>query len=217
MDSMTTIDSNKYKKWALPHPLLLHWILNPGVALNEVFLGQRMPKVTLIDKTIDKPLMERTFVPCPSCGELHDGRLWAKGNGFGHWFGLVCPTCDNVIPCLWNLTSLLILLITFPAWILPVRLWKQRWLNFEKNRLLAVKNNTVLDWSDVPWIKIGVLGFGGTMWIATSLLHVVIGARGNAPTWFMVIIGIPICGIGGLLFGLGMRHFLGRRPKVQSP
>ena len=58
-------DKNKYKVWKLPHPMLIHWILNPGLAFNELILGQRIPKITLIDKTSDAPLMERQYVPCP--------------------------------------------------------------------------------------------------------------------------------------------------------
>ncbi len=46
-------DKEKYKVWKLPHPMLLHWIINPGLAFNELILGQRIPKITLIDKTSD--------------------------------------------------------------------------------------------------------------------------------------------------------------------
>ena len=37
-------DTNKYKVWKLPHPMLIHWVLNPGLAFNELILGQRVPK-----------------------------------------------------------------------------------------------------------------------------------------------------------------------------
>lgn len=63
-------DENKYSVQKLPNPLLLHWILNPGLAINEVILGQRIPQVTLIDKTSNASLIERTYVPCPSCGAI---------------------------------------------------------------------------------------------------------------------------------------------------
>jgi hypothetical protein len=53
---------------------MLHWILNPGLAINELILGQRVPKVRLEDKTIDKPRIERVLIPCPHCETLHDGR-----------------------------------------------------------------------------------------------------------------------------------------------
>ena len=76
-------DKDKYKVWQLPHPMVLHWILNPGLTFNELILGQRLPKVMLIDKKGDAPLMERQYVPCSEC----NGR----------------------IPGLWNLTSLVLL------------------------------------------------------------------------------------------------------------
>lgn len=55
-------DKNKFKIWALPHPIVLHWILNPGLAFNELVLGQRLPKVILIDKESKKPLMEENGI-----------------------------------------------------------------------------------------------------------------------------------------------------------
>ena len=83
----TEPDLARYKRWAWPHPMIVCWVLNPVMALNEVFLGQRMPRLTLIDQTTDKPFMERSVVPCPTCGAMHDGRLWSRSNAFGHWFG----------------------------------------------------------------------------------------------------------------------------------
>lgn len=107
-------DKTKYKVWKLPHPLLLHWVLNPGLAFNEVILGQRIPKITLIDKTSDAPLIERQYVPCHHCGTIHNGLIWAKKGAFKNWFGLLCPECEKIIPCIWNITSLVLLALTFP-------------------------------------------------------------------------------------------------------
>ena len=109
-------DKSRFKTWALPHPIVLHWVLNPGLMFNELILGQRQPKVSLIDKESDKSLLERCYIPCPHCETLNDNRLWGKRNTFGHWFGLVCPSCHQVIPCLWNIFSLAVLAITFPLW-----------------------------------------------------------------------------------------------------
>lgn len=72
-------EDTKFKIWKLPHPMLLHWVLNPGLCINEVLLGQRVPKVTLIDKTSDAPLVERSYVECPHCQTLHNGQLWGGG------------------------------------------------------------------------------------------------------------------------------------------
>ena len=132
-------DKNRFKIQALPHPFILFWILFPVLIINELIFGQRQPKVTLIDKESDKPPEERCYVPCPHCETLNDPRLWAtKGNAFGHWFGLVCPSCHQIIPCLWNIFSLAILAITFPLWYFPVRFFRHRWIEKEKERLAKV-------------------------------------------------------------------------------
>ena len=52
---------------------MLHWIINPGLAFNELILGQRMPKIILIEKQSNKTLAEKNFVPCPHCGTVHSG------------------------------------------------------------------------------------------------------------------------------------------------
>ena len=73
-------DKNRFTIRALPHPFILFWVLYPGVILHELILGQRLPKVMLIDKESDKPLLERTYVPCPHCETLNDRRrLWQNG------------------------------------------------------------------------------------------------------------------------------------------
>jgi hypothetical protein len=76
-------DKDKYKVWQLPHPMVLHWVMNPGLAFNELILGQRLPKVMLVDKTSDAPLMERQYVPCPECNVLTDARVWGGSRSKG--------------------------------------------------------------------------------------------------------------------------------------
>lgn len=163
-------DKNRFKIHALPHPLVLHWVLNPVIMFNELFFGQRLPKVTLIDKESDKPRMERTYIPCPHCETLNDGRLWAKswakGRGGGHWFGIVCPSCHEIIPCLWNIFSLAILAITLPLWYFPARFFRQRWLEKEKERL-----------AKVPLIQPKSINL---------LLSLLMGVFGAVPMWAIV-------------------------------
>jgi len=155
-------DKDTYKVCKLPHPLLLHWIINPGLAFNELILGQRVPKITLIDKTSDAPVMERQYVPCPHCKAINDARLWSKNNSFGHWFGYVCPKCHGKIPCLWNLTSLLLLAATFPIWIWIKILGESKWLEREKNRLSRVMISGLPEAQNTSWLKMG-LAFGALM------------------------------------------------------
>ena len=158
-------DKNRFKIWALPHPILLHWALNPGIMFGELILGVRVAKVTLIDKKSDKPLVERTYIPCPHCETLNDARLWAKWDAFGHWFGFVCPNCYEIIPCLWNIFSLVILAITFPLWYLPVRFFRQRWLEKEKKRVKNALKRPFIQVKFVHWVLMDTFGWGGFMWI----------------------------------------------------
>ena len=158
-------DKNRFKIHALPHPLVLHWVLNPVIMFNELILGRRLPKVTLIDKKSDKPQLERSYIPCPHCETLNDSRLWAKGNAFDHWFGFVCPSCHEIIPCLWNIFSLAILAITFPLWYFPVRFFRRRWLEKENKRLASVLERPLIQAKSINWLLIDAFSCGVSMWV----------------------------------------------------
>jgi len=115
--------NSNFKIWRLPNVGLIHWVLNPGLAVNELMLGQRVPKETPECKSCELTIGERSYVVCPHCHEMHPSRVWAGKNGFRNWLGLVCPSCLRRIPCLWNVFSLLILAVTSPLWYLPYRLY----------------------------------------------------------------------------------------------
>ena len=168
-------DKNRFTIRALPHPLILFWVLYPGVILHELILGQRLPKVTLIDKESDKPRMERTYVPCPHCETLNDRRLWAEGIGiaFGQWFGLVCPSCHQVIPCLWNIFSLAILAVTLPLWYFPARFFRRRWLEKEKERLVKVLEHPLIQAKSTKWLSVGTgVVAGVSTWVMCVMFDV---------------------------------------------
>ena len=111
-------DKKKYHVWTWKNPLILHWIINPGLAFNELILGQRVPKITVIEKGGIKPLADRSYVPCPHCETLHSSLKWTPQNNtaFKNWFGLYCDNCGKIIPCVRNLTSFILLVLTFPIW-----------------------------------------------------------------------------------------------------
>ena len=167
-------DKNRFKIWALPHPFSLLWVLFPAFMFNELIFGQRLPKVTLIEKESDKPPEERSYIPCPHCETLNDRRLWAtKGNAFGHWFGLVCPSCHQIIPCLWNIFSLAILAITSPLWYFPVRFFRHRWIEKEKERLAKALERPLLQaTSIIDSLSIGIVS-GISMWVVWVIREVV--------------------------------------------
>lgn len=214
----TLVDTARYKRWALPHPLVLLWFLSPTSAFNELVLGQRLPRLLLIDKASDSPLMERCYIPCPGCNEMHDARLWSQANAFGHWFGYVCPACMGVIPCLWSVTSLLLLAVTAPVWVPTVYFWKGRWLEFEKRRVLALRERGMPEAAGIPWANLGVVYFGGFMWVVIDLIpQLFLWAKGHHADWIKVAITLPVWLVGGWAWGRAMRFFMTRRPTGTTP
>jgi hypothetical protein len=102
--------------WELPHPLYLHWLLNPGCGIMEIFLGMRIPAKIYLCKTCKTGSKHRQYVRCRQCLRFHDGLIWTEKAALGNWLGPVCPDCGKPIPSLWNLTSLLVLIVTVPIW-----------------------------------------------------------------------------------------------------
>jgi len=203
-------DKNRFKILAFPHPLILFLVLNPFEIFNELLLGQRIPKVTLIDKESDKPRTERTYVPCPHCETLNDARLWEKENAFGNWYGLVCPSCHQVIPCLWSIFSLVVLAITFPLRYFPERFFRRRWLEIEKERLTNVLERPVIQTKSINnWLLInsllrGTLYVGVPMWLIFAVIphvwEVLNGGEWNLMMLFFVLPGMMIVGYVSGLF-----------------
>ena len=191
-------DKNRFKVRSLSHPLVLLWILFPGTMFFELMLGLRLPKVVLIDKENDKP--RTTYIPCPHCETLNDRRLWAA---FEHWFGFVCPSCHEIIPCLWNIFSLGILAITFPLWYFPVRLFRHRWIEKEKERLAKVLERPLIQAKSInsPLIfLISAFASGVSMWVMWVVMEV-LWERGE---WDLktMLESLPICIVAG--FGMGV-------------
>jgi hypothetical protein len=210
-------DQARYKVWALPHPLVLHWVLNPGLAFLEIFLGQRLPRVILIDRHSEKPLVERSFVPCPHCGTLHAGTLWGKRNAFGHWLGYVCPTCGKTIPCLWNVFSIVVLALLSPFWVIPVWLLKDKWLEFERHRIQTSVGLPPIGVRQIRWIVNGVLYFGGMMWVLMGLLpELWVWKQGHEPNWLWAIGQLPVWLWAGFGWAVLMRYCLSKKGKAEQ-
>ena len=207
-------DKNRFKIYALPHPFTLLWVLFPTLIFNELILGQRLPKVSLVDKKSDKPLMERTYIPCPHCETLNDPRSWGKGKAFGHWFGLVCPSCHEIIPCLWNIFSLAVLAVTLPLWYFPARFFRRRWLEKEKKRLAKVLERPLIQAKSINWLLRGTFYFGGWMWVIMGVIPEVWEVlNGREWDWTMMFIALPIWLVSGFVWGLWMRFSMNRKGK----
>lgn len=208
------IDTNKYKVWTWEHPMMLHWIINPGLVFNELILGQRVAKIILVEKDKSKTLTDRSFIPCPNCETIHDGRIWSAQNktAFKNWYGLYCPNCGGVIPCLRNFASALLLTLTFPVWGWFRKSFKQEWLNKQPQRFASVDVNKVApELSKKRWVAIG-LSWGLFMFIFTTFIMPWL--RDEAITTTEILISIPIWTLGGLAFGYTMKKMMVK--KVQK-
>ena len=207
-------DKNRFEIWSLPHPMTLFWMLFPAVTVNELIFGQRQPKVLLIDKKSDKPWMERSYIPCPHCETLNDGRLWVKWNALGHWFGFVCPSCHQVIPCLWNIFSLVVLAITFPLWYFPARFFRRRWLEIEKERLARTLERPLIQATSINWLFRGVFFWGVPIWLISEVIPQVWGVlNGEKWDWMMMFVSLLIWMVGGFAWGLWMHFAMNRQGK----
>ncbi len=206
-------DKTKYKTWNWKSPVILHWIINPGLVINELILGQTIPKVMLIEREGNTPFFQRSFIPCPHCGELHSGLKYSTQNktALKNWYGFYCDNCSGIIPIQRNLTSLLILLLTFPIWGWFRKSLKQNWLDKQPNRYknlnleFPIKKNTTKN-----WLKMGLF-FGLFMYVIVTFLFPLI--EQEQITRKSMLIGIPIWLIGGLGFGFFMKIWMNRKGK----
>lgn len=196
------LDRTKYKVWTWKNPLMLHWIINPGLAFNELVLGQKVPKVTLIEKN-NKPLAERTFIPCPHCGTIHSGLKWTPQNktAFGNWFGLYCDHCKKIIPCLTNLTSYILLALTFPIWVWFKKSWKQKWLETQEEKFSKPLNLTIPQYN---WTTQG-LKWGLFMYLFMEIIFPLI--EGEKFNYYKIGFGLVYWTLFGLGFGYMMKKF----------
>lgn len=210
--------SKKYKVYTWKDWIFLHYIINPGLAFNELIFGIRIPKIILEDQTLGKPKINGSYIPCPHCQTLHNSKTWSKKNktALKNWFGYYCPECGEIIPCMTNLTTYLILGITYPLWIGFKKKLKQKWLKKQPKRFEH------LDLSEDPaklerfnkknWIITGLIS-GGTMFVLISLILPFIGLGDSPITWHKILISIPICLVAGLGFGFFMKIFLNKKGK----
>ena len=209
-------DKIKYKIWDWKSPVILHWIINPGLVINELILGQTIPKVMLIEREGDKPFFERSLVPCPHCGTLHNGLKWSFQNktAFKNWYGFYCDNCGKIIPPQRNLTSLLILTITFPLWGWFRKTLKENWLKKQPERYkninleLPKKKNTTKN-----WLKSGLF-FGLFMYVMMTFIFPLI--EQESINIKQILISIPLWLIAGLGWGYTMKIWVNKKEKKSS-
>jgi hypothetical protein len=194
-----SFDTTKYKVWTWKNPLMLHWIINPALAFNELVLGQKVPKITLIEKN-KKPLTEKSFIPCTHCGTIHSALKWTPQNktAFGNWFGLYCDHCEKIIPCLTNLTSYVLLALTFPIWIWFKKSWKQKWLQTQKKKFSKPLSLTT---PQRNWVIQG-LKWGLFMFVCMEIIFPLID--GDKFNYYKMAFGL----VYWVLFGFGSGYIM---------
>lgn len=205
------LDKKRYKVYSWKNFMVLHWMINPALVINELFFGQRVPKISLEDKTIDKPRIERSYIPCPHCETLHDGRTWSTQNGtaFKNWFGLYCPNCKEIIPCVMNIFTLLALMITFPFWGWFRKNLKENWLAKQPARYQNINTEDTPNYFDEnSWFYTG-LSWGLVMFLLMSLIYPLITKE--PITTRSVIVGFIVWAIAGIVYGYAMKLFSSKK------
>jgi hypothetical protein len=89
--------SEDFKSYTPKNWMMRHWVWNPGLAFNEVVLGQRIPKLMRTCEACGGQ-----SCPCPHCAQSIDLMTWSRGQAFGNWGGLRCPHCHGEIESLCN-------------------------------------------------------------------------------------------------------------------
>lgn len=201
------IDKINYKVYTWKNWMYLHYIINPGIAFNELVLGMRIAKIGLVEKNTNKPFIERNFVPCPHCNTLHDYKTWSGKRALKNWFGLYCHKCKQIIPCITNATTFIILAITSPFWYPFKNRLKKNWLLKQEKRFENIQDE------ELPfeiqkkhnWIVSGLI-FGVFMYVFNFLLmntfttEEIFSSRS--------LISLTIWLITGLVFGRFMKWYL---------
>lgn len=201
-------DQEKYKVYTWKNWMMLHWIINPGLAVNELLFGQRVPKLSLLDKTSKKPKVEGSYVPCPHCETIHDARTWSTQNetGFKNWFGLYCPNCQQVIPCLMNGFSFIVLALTFPIWGWFRKSLQEKWLAKQAERFENLDlENTPNPYDGLGWIKQG-FSWALFMYVFMTFLFPLI--MSEPITLKRALLSLPIWMVAGVLYGNTMKRFM---------
>lgn len=215
-DSTMKYDKKKYKVWDWKSPVILHWIINPGLVINELILGQTIPKVMLIEREGEKPFYQRSFIPCPHCGKLHPGLKYSAQNktAFKNWYGFYCDNCKEIIPVQRNLTSIIVLILTYPIWGWFKNILKEKWLAKQADRYknlnleIIEKKNTTKN-----WLKAGLF-FGLFMFAIMQIIFPWI--ENKEITQKSILIGIPLWLISGLAWGLIMKWWMNKKGKVNT-
>ena len=123
----------KILKW--PNFLIAHWRINPGLAFNELVLGQRLPEQILCCSHCHIG-NATSNVRCQNCGEIYN---YYEFGGFGYWLGYLCPKCNSRIPTSWNFTSKIILIFFAPILRVIFKKFVANYPAYIKNKMIKAR------------------------------------------------------------------------------
>jgi hypothetical protein len=100
--------------WGRSHPVMIHWRLNPGLAINEVLLGQRVGPTWFCSTCKPETLpnvpmpMKKSFLRCGECRVFISSKEWIGPKAFENYDGLICPQCGGQVEVVRNCLGRLI-------------------------------------------------------------------------------------------------------------
>ena len=208
-----TIDGRRFKVLKLLNPLLIHWVLNPSLAFNELVFGQRIPREILIEQDVPGDLIARQHVQCPACGTLTSwARYKAAGLQFGLYRGIPCQACASEVPQLLNAVSWLVLT---PLRFLPGGTRRKQLMLARQAERLRTADPDEAEAPDGPpsFVRQG-FAFGLAMAVFFVISNVIGAERGLAALERAVWSGAAAGALAGVLFGFGM-WLVGRRTRAE--
>ena len=109
------------------------------------------------------------------------------------------------------MTSLIVIILTYPIWIWFVKRWKKNWINKQPARFENI-NLEEITHDNTSWLKTGI-SWGAIMFILMTNVNPLIA--GKEITLIMILIGIPLWIVAGLGFGYSMKYWMGKHTKPE--
>ena len=119
---------------------IIHFACNPGLCINELLLGQRIPKNLHLCKTCNAPFnKEKQYVKCVHCNTMINSYILCGKFGLARHFGVFCPSCEKPLPVYINIFTWLFYALTYPIWYFPWSKLKHKYFESQKKKMQTNK------------------------------------------------------------------------------
>lgn len=195
-------------------------ILNPGLVINELVLGQRFPSAIYNCKSGEVPLYLRSYLHCPGCNNFHSGMFWSGKNAFRHWFGIFCPDCGGEIPCERDIFSRLLTVLTAPLWWIPAKKLKLKMQAKAAKRIESARGELEVQGPEPADYRKAGFQYGLYMYVFSVLFFPLFNTLRTGSfelTIFLmtlvttIVFGPLVWLLAGLFFGFSMKLIMERR------